>query len=126
MPAGRVWTDASGSFQNSTPRTSPAKCQGGDGTSAAAPRGERGAVNPLSITSSPPAAARPRIISTCNVSAGVVPNAWTDVRQVGGLCAYPILTAKPIEPGTSHIRPKESGRSQRGRKLQTLTFRYKR
>src|SRR5882672_9153237 len=42
--------DTSGSFQNSTARTSPAKCQGGDGTSAAAPRGDRGAVNPFSIS----------------------------------------------------------------------------
>jgi hypothetical protein len=50
MPAGSIWTDISGSFQNSTARTSPAKCQGGDGTSAVAPRGDRGAVNPLSIT----------------------------------------------------------------------------
>src|SRR5713226_10475663 len=48
-PVGRVWTDKSGSFQNSTARTSPAKCQGGDGTNAAAPRGDRGAVNPFSI-----------------------------------------------------------------------------
>src|SRR6202035_34014 len=52
MPVGRIWTDTSGSFQNSTARTSPAKCQGGDGTSAVAPRGDRGAVNPLSISSS--------------------------------------------------------------------------
>src|ERR1700759_3285913 len=50
MPGGRVWTDISGSFQNSTARTSPAKCQGGDGTNAAAPSGDRGAVNPLSIS----------------------------------------------------------------------------
>jgi len=45
--------DTSGSFQNSTASTSPAKCQGGDGTSAAAPRNDRGAVNPVSISSSP-------------------------------------------------------------------------
>src|ERR1700720_586194 len=50
MPVGRVSTDKSGSFQNSTARTSPAKCQGGDGTNAAAPSGDRGAVNPFSIS----------------------------------------------------------------------------
>src|ERR1700688_1954691 len=49
MPVGRVSTDKSGSFQNSTARTSPAKCQGGDGTNAAAPSGDRGAMIPLSI-----------------------------------------------------------------------------
>jgi hypothetical protein len=45
-------SDRSGSFQNSTARTSPAKCQGGGGTKAATPKGERGAVNPLSNPSS--------------------------------------------------------------------------
>jgi hypothetical protein len=52
-------SDRSGSFQNSTAKTSPAKCQGGGGTKAATPKGERGAVNPFLV---PPPIAYQRII----------------------------------------------------------------
>src|SRR5207248_4919154 len=131
-PVGRVWTDTSGSFQNSTARTSPAKCQGGDGTNAAAPRGDRGTVNPFSISRPPPHQWRIR-----RASFQLEALALVSFPTLGQTCADLVVCAHPTlnstEPGSlaclldaphSHFREAEG--LQRGRKLQTLTFRDKR
>jgi hypothetical protein len=130
-PVGRLWTDASGSFQNSTARTSPAKCQGGDGTNAAAPRGDRGAVNPFSIS-------RPHhqwrinraLLQHETLALVLFPTLGQRCDDLV-VCAHPTLTAKQTElRSLAHLLAApplwEVEGPQRGRKLQRQTFRYKR
>jgi hypothetical protein len=129
-PVGRVSTDTSGSFQNSTARTSPAKCQGGDGTNAAAaqrgPRSSESFQHLLVPTTRRVSAARQfnmKCLRWCCsplLDKGVMtcwfvrPRRRYKNRATSRICSMlrtPILGSEGL---------------QRGRKLQTLTFRDKR
>src|ERR1700720_2252299 len=122
-PVGRVSTDTSGSFQNSTARTSPAKCQGGDGTNAAAPRGDRGAVNPLSISSSHQQQLSPASFQHATLALVSLPTLGQTCDDLV-VCA-PRLMARQTELGSLAYSPEGSSRTREGRKLQRLTLRSK-
>src|ERR1700744_6578163 len=104
MPVGNIWTDISGSFQNSTARTSPAKCQGGDGTSAVVPRGDRGAVNPLSISSSPPPVVyQPRALFCHEILASVLFPTLGQTCEDLVVCAHPTSIQNRLNRAPSPI-----------------------